>query len=54
MLEFLNNIMIGFFVSGDTLLLALLIRLVLETISENRECDRIEKELRKKGVFYND
>ena len=51
MFEFLDNIRIGFFIIGDTLLFLLLINLISETISEIREGDKIEKELREKRII---
>lgn len=58
MFEFLDNIRIGFFLIGDTMLFVLLLNLISETIAEIREGDKIEEELKtvfKKGeVFYND
>lgn len=58
MFEFLDNLRIGFFIVGDTVLFILLLNLISETISEIREGDEIEEELKtvfKKGeAFYND
>lgn len=58
MFEFLDNIRIGFFLIGDTVLFVLLLNLISETISEIREGDKIEEELKtvlkNREVFYND
>ena len=58
MFEFLDNLRIGFFIIGDTLLFVLLINLISETISEIKEGNEIEEELKtvfkKREAFYND
>lgn len=58
MFEFLDNLRIGFFIIGDTLLFVLLLHLISETISEIREGNKIEEELKtvfkKREAFYND
>ena len=58
MFEFLDNLRIGFFIVGDTLLFVLLINLISETISEIKEGNEIEEELKtvfkKREAFYND
>lgn len=56
MLELLDSIRIELFVIGDTLLLMLLLNLISETISEIKECNRIESELKtvlkKREAYY--
>lgn len=58
MFEFLDNIRIGFFLIGDTVLFVLLLNLISETIAEIREGDKIEEELKtvfkNREAFYND
>lgn len=58
MFEFLDNLRIGFFIIGDTVLFVLLLHLISETISEIREGNKIEEELKtvfkKREAFYND
>ena len=45
MFEFLDNLRIGFFIIGDTLLFVLVLHLVSEIISEIKEGDKIEKNI---------
>ena len=58
MLELFNSIRAGLFIVGDIALFLLVLYLVSETISEIREGDRIEEELKtvlkNREAFYND